>query len=63
MQDLRYTARFLAMVARMGLDGEFESDERLGWFADRLAVHVENLATLVEKRIVPVRKKVVAEGS
>jgi hypothetical protein len=63
MQDLRYTARFLAMVARSGIDEEFETDQRLAWFADRLAVHVEKLADLVEKRIVPARKKGTGESS
>jgi hypothetical protein len=63
VQDLRFTARFLAMVAWMGIDEVSESDQRLGWFADRLAVHVEKLADLVEKRIVPVRKKGIGEGS
>jgi hypothetical protein len=63
MKDLRYTARFLAMVAQMGIDEGSETDEQLGWFADRLAVHVEKLADLVEKRIVPARKKGTGEGS
>jgi hypothetical protein len=63
MQDLRYTARFLAMAARTGIDEEFESDQRLGWFVDRLAVHVEKLAELVEGKIVPARKKGAGEGS
>lgn len=57
MQDLRYTARFLAMVARSGIDEELESDRRLAWFADQLAVQVEELAELVEKGVVPARKK------
>ena len=34
---------------------------RLAWFADELAVQVEELADLVEKEIVPARKK--KEGS
>ncbi len=57
LKDLRYTARFLAMVARMGLSEKSAADERLGWFADRLALHVEHLADLVEKRIVPARRR------
>lgn len=57
MQDLRYAARFLAMVARMGLDEAAESDQELAWFADQLAVDVEALADRIAKRIVPVRKR------
>lgn len=57
MQDLRYTARFLARVAHSGIDEELETDRRLAWFADRLAVHIEKLADLVEKKIIPARKK------
>jgi hypothetical protein len=57
MLDLRYTARFLAMVARQSLDEQRESDQQLGELADRLAVHVERLADLVEKKIIPKRRK------
>jgi len=63
MQDLRYTARFLAMVARSGIDEDSETDQQLGWFADRLAVHVERVADLVEKKILPARRKGTGEGS
>ncbi len=63
VQDLRYTARFLAMVACTGIEEDSATDQRLGWFADRLAVHVEKLADLVEKRIVPARKKGTGESS
>jgi hypothetical protein len=59
--DLRYTARFLAMVARESLDATGESDHRLGRLADRLAVHVEKLADHLEKNIVP-RRKSAKEG-
>lgn len=59
IQDLRYTARFLAMVARQSVGGDRESDRELGWLADRFAVHIEKLADLIEKRIVPKRKRTV----
>ncbi|HYU34081.1 MAG TPA: hypothetical protein VEW48_18150 [Thermoanaerobaculia bacterium] len=62
VQDLRFTARYLAMVADSGIHEASETDQRLGWFADRLAVHVESLANLVEKKIVPARKKGACEG-
>ena len=52
VQDLRYTAGFLAMVAQMGIDEESETDQRLGWFADRLAVtaRITSLTTYVTSR-------------
>jgi hypothetical protein len=63
MQDLRYIARYLAMVADSGIYGDSETDQQLSWFADRLAVHVEKLADLVEKKIVRARKKGTGEGA
>lgn len=61
MQDLKYTARFLAMTARESADAESDSDWQLGELADRLAVHIENLANLIENRIVPKRKRKAVE--
>lgn len=63
MQDLRFIARYLAMVAESGIHESSETDQALGWFADRLAVHIEKLADLVEKKIVRARKKGTGEGA
>ena len=62
MQDLRYTARFLAMVARQGIYEASEIDQQLGWFADGLALRVEKIADLMEERIVPARARGADEG-
>lgn len=57
MLDLRYSARFLAMVARMGIDEVSVRDQELGWFADRLALDVEALADRIAERILHGWKK------
>lgn len=60
--DLRYSARFLAQVARETLV-ECESpevEEELAWFADGLALRVEELADLIEEQLGPVRRAVPA---
>jgi len=62
VQDLRHTAWFLALTARQGIDSDAGSEQRLGDFADRLAVHVMKLADHIEKRIVPRRKEKTVEG-
>jgi hypothetical protein len=57
VQDLRFTARFLAIVARESISETRETDRQLGCFADRLAVQVEKLADRLEEKIVPQRRR------
>lgn len=57
MLDLRYTARYLAMVARQSVNEESARDRQLSDFADRLALQVEKLADLIERQIVPKRRR------
>ncbi len=51
-EDLRFTARFLAYVARIGVEEvATPSETALGLFADGLALEVERIADAIEKRI------------
>jgi hypothetical protein len=61
VQDLRYTVWYLAVTAQSGADSSRESDEKLGLFADRLAVHLAKIAAQIEQRIVPRRKEKAGE--
>jgi hypothetical protein len=55
MVDLRYTARFLAYVAREATDVMVDqwprSEAKLGYFADQLALEVEKIADTIDARI------------
>ena len=60
--DLQYTARFLALVARETLVEleSTEAQEELAWFADVVAVRVEELADLIVEKLGRVRPAVPA---
>lgn len=56
--DLRFTARFLAHVARIGVEEVATASEtELGLFADQLALEVERIADAIERRIAPSRAR------
>lgn len=60
--DLQYSARFLAQVARETLVEceSLEAEAELAWFADGLALRVEELADLIVEQLGRVRPTVPA---